>query len=119
MLARTASCLLVCTSRWGVVLVEAAAAGLPIICTDACGARHEVVRGNGIVVKAGDVVAFADAMETVDGMISRVEHVERVERESAGEWVSGELGRELAKPYSCEAWAERVLGICKKLTGGV
>ena len=23
----------------------------------------------------------------------------------------------LARPYSCEAWAERVLGICKKLTG--
>ena len=86
---------------WGVVLVEAAAAGLPIICTDACGARHEVVSGNGIVVKVGDVAAFADAMW----------------RMGNGEWgtVNGELGRELAKPYSCEAWAERVEKICEEL----
>ena len=90
---------------WGVVLVEAAAAGLPIICTDACGARHEVVKGNGIVVKAGSVREMAEAMVMMGN----------------GEWGmgNGERGRELAKPYSCEAWAERVLGICKKLTGGV
>ena len=94
---------------WGVVLVEAAAAGLPIICTDACGARHEVVKGNGIVVKAGDVAAFADAM-------GRMGNEER--GTGNGEWgtVNGELGRELAKPYSCEAWAERVLDICGRLT---
>ena len=90
---------------WGVVLVEAAAAGLPIICTDACGARHEVVKGNGIVVKAGSVREMAEAMV-------RMGNGER----GMG---NGERGRELAKPYSCEAWAERVLGICKKLTGGV
>ena len=86
---------------WGVVLVEAAAGGVPIICTDACGARHEVVNGNGIVVKAGDVAAFADAMG----------------RMGNGEWGTGngELGRELAKPYSCEAWAERVEKICEEL----
>ena len=94
---------------WGVVLVEAAAAGLPIICTDACGARHEVVRGNGIVVKAGSVRQLAEAMEKVEEWRSG----------GVGGCVDGELGRELAKPYSCEAWAERVLGICKKLTGGV
>ena len=93
---------------WGVVLVEAAAAGLPIICTDACGARHEVVKGSGIVVKAGDVAAFADAMV-------RMGNGER--GMGNGEWgtVNGELGRELAKPYSCEAWAERVEKICEEL----
>ena len=100
---------------WGVVLVEAAAAGLPIICTDACGARHEVVKGNGIVVPAGDIAALAAAM----GKISRVEHVERVEvcELGVGGRIDGELGRELAKPYSCEAWAKRVLDICGKLVG--
>ena len=100
---------------WGVVLVEAAAAGLPIICTDACGARHEVVKGNGIVVPAGDVAALAAAM----CKISRVEHVERVEvgELGVGDRIDGELGRELAKPYSCEAWAKRVLDICGKLVG--
>ena len=95
---------------WGVVLVEAAAAGLPIICTDACGARYEVVKGNGIVVKSGSVQELAAAMMKMGngewGM-------------GNGEWGmgNGELGRELAKPYSCEAWAKRVLDICDRLVG--
>ena len=88
---------------WGVVLVEAAAAGLPIICTDACGARHEVVKGNGIVVKAGDARALAEAMGRIENGELRIEDLE--------------MGRELAKPYSCEAWAERVLDICGRLKG--
>ena len=78
---------------WGVVLVEAAASGAPIICTDKCGAWHEVVKGNGIVVRAGDSLALSEAMLKIN----------RTER------VDGELGRELAKPYSCEAWADRVI----------
>lgn len=85
---------------WGVVLVEAAAAGLPIICTDACGARHEVVRGNGIVVKAGSVQAMAEAM---------------VEAAGSERTFDLDFGRRLAADYSCEAWAERVEKICKEL----
>lgn len=85
---------------WGVVLVEAAAAGLPIICTDKCGARHEVVKGNGLVVKSGDANALAEAMV-------------KVERGEAD--VHPELGRELSKLYSCEAWADRVVSICNEL----
>lgn len=87
---------------WGVVLVEAAAAGLPIICTDKCGARHEVVQGNGLVVKAADVRALADAM-------ARMERLEAAERRAMGE-----KGRLLAAPYGCDAWADRVELICKK-----
>ena len=79
---------------WGVVLVEAAASGTSIICTDKCGAWHEVVKDNGIVVKAGDSQKLADAM-------LRISRVGRVD---------GESGRELAEPYSCEAWADRVVG---------
>ena len=85
---------------WGVVLVEAAAAGLPIICTDACGARYEVVKGNGIVVGSGDVEALSKAMHDVSNRPDAFDVV---------------LGRSLAEPYSCEAWAERVIGICKEL----
>lgn len=85
---------------WGVVLVEAAAAGLPIICTDKCGARHEVVKGNGLVVKAGDADAMAEAML-------------KVERGEAD--IHPELGKELTKPYSCEAWADRVVDICRRI----
>ena len=85
---------------WGVVLVEAAAAGLPIICTDACGARHEVVRGNGIVIPRGDVDALASAMWSVS---------------EEGKDFDVEEGRRLSAPYSCERWAERVVSICKEL----
>ena len=90
---------------WGVVLAEAAAAGLPIICTDRCGARHEVLSGNGIVVKAGDIKALSDAMAKMEGVGAR------------GCGIDGEGGRELAKPYSCEAWSGRVISLYKKLMG--
>ena len=86
---------------WGVVLAEAAAAGLPIICTDKCGARHEVVKGNGIVVRSGDAQALADALSVI---------------ENGRKGVDGELGRTLAQSYSCAAWADRVLGIAGMLT---
>ena len=107
---------------WGVVLVEAAAAGLPIICTDKCGARHEVVGGNGVVVRAGDANALAAAMGKIgrvdvwDAGVGndRVEHVERVDA-GGGVCIDGELGRELAKPFSCEAWAERIVEIAGRL----
>lgn len=83
---------------WGVVLVEAAAAGLPIICTDRCGARHEVVceGSNGLVVPAGSVTALATAMMKFDKL-------------------NGEDGRARAQNYSCEAWAERVVRLAKEL----
>ncbi len=85
---------------WGVVLAEAAGAGLPIICTDACGARHEVVRAgcadaNGYVVRAGSPRSLADAM---------------IRLHNLGEEARGRLSaqsRRLAAPYSAEAWAER------------
>ena len=85
---------------WGVVLVEAAAAGLPIICTSACGARHEVVKGNGLVVKPGDVAALAAAMTEVS---------------EGRRTFDLDAGRRLAADYSCEAWTARVLNICKEL----
>ena len=86
---------------WGVVLAEAAGAGLPIICTDRCGARHEVVRDgvNGRIVKAGCVRALADAM---------------LEAESGK--FDGPAGRALASNYGCGPWADRVLKICEELT---
>lgn len=85
---------------WGVVLVEAAAARLPIICTDACGARHEVVRGNGVVVPSGNVDALASAMWSVS---------------EEGRDFDLEEGVRLAAPYSCERWAERVVAISREL----
>ena len=50
---------------WGMVLVEAAAAGMPVVTTDVGCAGEFVVPGvTGQVVPVGDVVAFAGAMST-------------------------------------------------------
>jgi glycosyltransferase involved in cell wall biosynthesis len=49
---------------WGVVVNQAVAAGLPVICSDAVGAAEDlVVRGrNGVVVEAGNVADLSEAM---------------------------------------------------------
>lgn len=88
---------------WGVVLAEAAASGLPIICTDKCGARFEVVRDNGMVVKSDDTNALASAMHEIENMPQE----ERL--------AMGVKGIALAQPYSCQVWADRVVAICHKL----
>ncbi len=51
---------------FGMVLVEAMAAGLPIVTTDAPGVRDVITDGvDGVKVKAGAVHAFADALADV------------------------------------------------------
>ncbi|MBR4354744.1 MAG: glycosyltransferase family 4 protein [Kiritimatiellae bacterium] len=87
---------------WGVVLAEAAGAGLPIICTNRCGARHEVVADNGFIVRAGKVEELAAAM-------ARMERLDAAKRRAMGE-----AGRKLAANFSCPAWADRVLAIGAK-----
>ncbi len=49
---------------WPLVIAEAAAAALPVICTDACGSHVELVRSyyNGRVCGTGDVDGLAAAM---------------------------------------------------------
>ena len=81
---------------WPLVIAEACAAGLPVICTEACGSHVELLHGNGIVCKTHDVEALAHAMLKIYTMSDQ----ERV--------VMGRKGLDLVKPYSCEAWSERV-----------
>jgi glycosyltransferase involved in cell wall biosynthesis len=52
---------------WGVVLHEAAAAGLPLIATSACGAATRLLQDgyNGVLVAPGQVASLADAMSAV------------------------------------------------------
>ena len=92
---------------WGVVLAEAAGAGLSIICTDACGAREEVVRdgidGNGFIVRAGCAKSLAMAMIRMHNLEVSVR--KRMEAHS----------RLLAAPYSADAWAERTILIADGL----
>jgi glycosyltransferase involved in cell wall biosynthesis len=81
---------------WGVVIAEAAAAGLPILCSSACGAAIDIVRPyyNGIVVAPGDAPALARAMRWIHDHESTL-----------GEM--GRRGQPLAEAFSAVAWAER------------
>ncbi|MBO6167146.1 MAG: glycosyltransferase family 4 protein [Kiritimatiellae bacterium] len=83
---------------WPLVMLESCAAGLPIVCTDRCWNRYELVKGNGIVVKSGDVEEMAKAMV-------RVAHGE----------CNGECGQILSLPYSCPKWTERIIKHCKEI----
>jgi|688.fasta_scaffold01052_31 glycosyltransferase involved in cell wall biosynthesis len=88
---------------WGMVIAEAAAAGLPIICTDACGARLEVVRPgeNGIVCANGDTAAISSAMKWID------DHEQRLP-------VMGSRSLELVTPFNSQEWVQRVLRRCRQ-----
>jgi glycosyltransferase involved in cell wall biosynthesis len=80
---------------WGMVLNEAAAAGLPIVATEESGAAHDLVDGNGYRVAAGDVAALRDALSTLaadPGLRTRM----------------GARSRELARRFTPDAWANGV-----------
>ena len=89
----------VLTSRsepWGVVIAEASAAGLPIICTEAVGASVELVRSyfNGLTVATDDPPSLAAALQWMH------EHPERLPG-------LGRQGHHLAAAFSAEMWAQR------------
>jgi asparagine synthase (glutamine-hydrolysing) len=81
---------------WGVVLAEAAASGLPLLCTTACGAGIDLVRPmvNGLVTEPGDAAALAESMRWIH------DHEDRLAE-------MGRHGQALARNFSAEAWAER------------
>jgi glycosyltransferase involved in cell wall biosynthesis len=81
---------------WGVVIAEASASGLPVICTSACGASDELVRPyfNGVITGPRDVPGVARAMCWIH------QHEDELP-------VMGERGRALAEPYSATQWALR------------
>jgi glycosyltransferase involved in cell wall biosynthesis len=81
---------------WGVVIAEAASSGLPVVCSDACGAADELVREyyNGLIVHAGDPEALARALRWVH------DHEDMMP-------LMGERGRALADAFSAASWGER------------
>jgi glycosyltransferase involved in cell wall biosynthesis len=91
---------------WPLALVEACAAGLPIVCSDACGSAVENVRPlyNGLVVPTGSVEELANAMRTV-----------HQSEDQLREW--GRRSHAFASAYSAEFWAERWLYACWRLVG--
>ena len=93
---------------WGIVLHEAAASGLPIICTTACGASLDLVRNgyNGFTVAPACDQALSDAMVVVSTMAP--------ERRGAMAEASTNLSRQLTPrlwadtfDYRARAWLKR------------
>lgn len=80
---------------WGVVIGEAAAAGMPIICTDSCGASVELVRQdyNGFVVPAGSRQRLSMSLGLAHAQYLRLPEM-------------GRRSQHLAAPYAAFAWAE-------------
>lgn len=84
---------------WPLALVEAAAAGLPILCTDACGSAVEVVRQgyNGWITATGSVPALAQTL-------IRIHQTTETSQLDLTTW--GKRSQSLAAPYSAQVWAD-------------
>ena len=81
---------------WGVAIQEAAAAGLPLICSDACGAAVHLLqdRYNGYVIEQGSACQLATAFEQMASL-------------SASEWrTMSRRSHELSRQFTPERWAE-------------
>jgi glycosyltransferase involved in cell wall biosynthesis len=91
---------------WGQVIVEACAAGMVVIATDACGAAVEVVHSfhNGLLVPTGQVEALVHAMLWI--------HQRRADVPEFGRRSS-----EIAAAYSAERWADIWEQTCRELVG--
>lgn len=91
---------------WPLALVEAAAAGLPIICSDACGSAVENVRDgfNGYVLPTGDVDALAGAMLRL-----------HEQGDILKEW--GRCSNQFAQAYSTEMWVGRWTIVAERFFG--
>lgn len=81
---------------WPLVIVEACAAGMPVICTEACGSRVELVRScyNGMTCETGDPETLAGGMRYMH------ENHDKLPAMGAG-------SRGMAEPYSAQMWVER------------
>ncbi|MFH5803511.1 glycosyltransferase family 4 protein [Alienimonas sp. DA493] len=81
---------------WPLAVVESAAAGLPILCTEACGSSVELVRPyyNGLAVATDDAAALARGLRFLHDR-----HAELPEY--------GRRSNALAAAYSTQVWADR------------
>lgn len=80
---------------WGVVIAEGCSAGLPILCTEACGAAVELVRSgfNGVVVPTACTESLANGFDWLHAHHSRLPEM-------------GRRSEYLSMPYAADAWAE-------------
>jgi glycosyltransferase involved in cell wall biosynthesis len=87
---------------WGMVLNEAAAAGLPLVATEAVGAGYDLIQEgvNGYRVPADDPGALAQALQ-------------KVAADSNWRQNAGECSRDLTAGYTGEAWAAAVADLMR------
>jgi len=73
---------------WGVVVNQAIGAGLPVICSDAVGAGHDLVEeeANGLLFPAGNVAALTAAMERFAAKPALAQRWGAVSRAKAAAW---------------------------------
>jgi glycosyltransferase involved in cell wall biosynthesis len=85
---------------WGVVIAEAAASGLPIIASEACGAGPHLVHDfvNGRISETGSVPSLAECLR----YISAAHDADLMEM--------GDVSRSLVRVYTPKRWADTVLG---------
>lgn len=90
---------------WGVVIAEAAASGLPIIATEACGAGPHLVHDfvNGRIADTANAESLAECLQYVSTA---------TDRERAA---MGHISCNLASPYTPKRWADTVLGSSARL----
>ena len=81
---------------WGVVLAEACMAGLPVICTEACGGSVELVRPhyNGLTVATADAGALASALHWTEAHHAQLATM-------------GERSRQFGAAFAADVWADR------------
>lgn len=89
---------------WGVVVAEAMATAMPVICTTACGAQAELLRPytTGIEIPVNDVRALTDAFAWMHS------HHDRLP-------LLGQIAMQTARPFGSDHWAERLETICHSL----
>jgi len=81
---------------WGVVLQEAAAAGLPVVCSEACGASVHLLQDgyNGYLCEPGDAQDLARCMVQLHE--TRSDHLARMGRRS----------HQLSRQFTPQRWAD-------------
>ena len=95
---------------WPLVIAEACAAGLPVICTEACGSSVELVRAhyNGLSVATDNAAALATAMQWSHERYSELP-------------LQGDRSRNFAAAYSAgitaERWLQMFTGLCSADAG--
>lgn len=89
---------------WGVVLHEFAAAGMPMVATDICGAATAFVKNyyNGLIIKSGDKISIKNAIQYMAALSS--DDLEEM----------GARSYELSRQIMPSMWASTILTIINK-----